>query len=163
MRTLLTAIMVAMLVMAFGCSEAVRPIPVVTLLSAPNEFEDAEPGTEYTGRVGLQVGDSELGAAIYCWPEGNDYDELYGVYALQYITDSNSIPLIDRIYLGAQATMDIDGEGGMYGFLVGAEREILGITVVTEFAYRNYQDAMANLYDTSSDEYIAHVGVKIPF
>jgi hypothetical protein len=152
-------------VLIAGCNEKLCKTKLTgTFLSSPNEFEETDVGTEYVVRGGVLVENTEIGVAGYFWPEGNDTDPTYGVYALQYLTDPNGLPIIGRPYAGALATFGgVNDNGNMFGFVTGTIINVAGVDVRTEMQFREYKDALAEEHDSGSDEYKVYVGLDFPF
>ena len=163
MRKLLIVLALVLLV---GCSSQVRP--TASLLTGRNiELENET--TEYVGRVGLSVEQSEFGlSTIYLdrFEDGDSEADLqtYGVYVLQnlQLADPN-IPLLGRPYIGAQATLDLDDDGALYGLIVGSVTELGGIEILTEFQTRHYDEAMKALQGETEDKYKIIVGPRFKF
>jgi hypothetical protein len=160
---------VALCLLVAGCNEdCIRTAqiqPAAWLLSganvqsadAENEIEDT---LEYIGRVGLQVGQTEAGIASDWWMDSPR--QSYGVYAVQFLPqDANSlIPGIP--YIGAQATLDVEDDGGMYGFVTGTILKVGGMDVVTEFQARTYTDILEK-QAVSADRYKVFFGTRFKF
>ena len=158
-------LIMACVLLIFGCSESVRP--TATLLTGRNvELENET--TEYIGRLGLNIKDSEFGLASIYFDENSDDDDAdlqtYGVYVLQNlkIVDPNT-PLIGRPYIGVQATIDLDDDGGMYGLIIGSVNYLGGIEILTEFQTRHYDEAIRALHGESEDKYKIIVGPRFKF
>jgi len=162
MKKLIVAL--AILLVA-GCAGTEKIQPAAWLLSganvqsadSENEIEDT---LEYIGRVGVQVGQTEAGIASDWWM--GSPRQSYGVYAIQFLTaDPNS--LVGTPYIGAQATMDVEEQGGMYGFVTGTILDIGGMDVVTEFQVRTYNEVLETQMPNSEDRYKAFVGLRFKF
>jgi len=150
--------MLVLICFCFGCSEQMA----VTLLSSPNEFEDST--TEYAIRLGAQVEQTEVGLASYWWPEGDaDIDQTYGAYILQSLTDPNGLGLLGRPYIGGQATLDIDNDGGMYAFIAGTVYEMGGVEILTEFQLRSFSEYLKEANDSGTDRYKVAIGTRFRF
>jgi len=164
MRTLLITLLFAALICFAGCAE--KATMTATLLGSPGELEDFE--TEYTGRVGVQIEQTEVGIATCFWPE-SDVDQVYEIYALQFLTDPNGLGLIGRPYIGGHITLDkilpnrVVNNGGMYAFITGTAHEIGGVEILTEFQWRLYTDSLEEHHDNGTDRYKVGIGPRFSF
>ena len=149
------ALLVGLLVA--GCQDSLTP--TATLLSGTDIDNQAN---EYIGRLGVQLGPTEVGLASHWW-DRSDAHQVYGVYALQSLADPNGLGLLGRPYLGGQVTLDLDDDGGMYGFVVGTVYDLAGIEILTEFQVRTYTEALDALHPESEDRYKLFVGPRIRF
>jgi len=164
--SILITVFVLSMILLTGCGENLSP--TASLLTGRNIRLENET-TEYVGRLGLTVDDTEFGlASIYFDQFEADDDDAdlqnYGVYILQnlHIVDPN-IPLIGKPYIGAQATVDLDNDGGLYGIIVGSVTELGSVEILTEFQTRHYLDAIAALHGESEDKYKVIVGPRFRF
>jgi hypothetical protein len=162
-KTIVPILMIMFL--CVGCSSPAKITPAAWLLSgantnamdAENEVEDT---LEYIGRVGVQVDNTEFGLASNWWMERQR--QSYGVYAVQFLSqDPNS--LLNKAYIGGQATLDVEEDGGMYGFVTGKILDIGGLEIVTEFTARTYNGVLEAQMPESEDRYKAYIGLRIPF
>lgn len=158
------------LFLCVGCSSPAKVQPVAWLLSGANvqslnSENEIEETVEYIGRAGIQIdpNDSspiEFGLASDWWM--GSPRQSYGVYAVQFLSqDPNS--LMNMVYVGGQATLDLEEDGGMYGFVTGKILNIGGLQAVTEFTARTYNDVLETQMPNSADRYKAYVGLRIPF
>lgn len=163
MKRVILIVVLAILLVA-GCAETAKVQPAAWLLSganvqsgdSENEIEDT---LEYVGRVGVQVGQTEAGLASN-WFKGNPRQE-YGVYFIQFLAqDPNN--LLSKTYIGAQATLDVKEEGGMYGFMAGTILNVGGVDLATEFRASTYTEALGDKMD-SQDRYKVFVGPRFKF
>jgi len=162
-QTLITVLICILLV---GCSEEITP--TASLLTGRNvELENES--TEYIGRLGVEVEGTEVGlSTIYLdrFEDGDSEADLqtYGVYVIQnlQIVDPN-MPLIGKPYIGAQATLDLDDDGALYGLIIGSVTNLGGVEILTEFQTRHYDDAMKALQGESEDKYKIIVGPRFKF
>lgn len=164
MKKLILALAAFLLVA--GCGEQFQP--TAALLTGRNIDLESET-TEYIGRLGIAFEQTEFGLeTIYLDIFDADDDDAdlqtYGVYILQnlQIVDPN-IPLIGRPYLGAQATLDLDNDGGLYGLFLGSITELGGVDILTEFQTRHYNEAIKVLQGESEDKYKIIVGPRFRF
>ena len=151
-------LVIAILLIA-GCGEQMRP--TVSLLSGSN-VDIEENSVEYIGRLGLQVDTVNFGLMTTMADDAEDRDPFYGVFITQELIDPN-LPVIGKVYLGAQATINLDNDGGQYGPIVGTSINLGGIEVCTEFQYRHYNEALSALQSESGDKYKVIVGPKFKF
>jgi len=143
-----------------GCSESVRP--TASLLTGTN-VEMEQEDMEYVGRLGLQIDKSEIGIATY-YLDNTDIDQqYYGVYVLQDLIQDPNAPVLGNWYIGAQATLDVESDGGQYGPILGMRSFLGGIEILTEFQYRHYNQALAVLEGVSEDKYKVIVGPRFKF
>ena len=152
---------VACLLLLVGCGLT----PTATLLTGQNvEFEETT--TEYVGRLGVLVEQTEFGFASNWWTRTEENQHAYGVYVLQKLINDPNMPILGGSYIGAQAlvTVDLDNDGGKYGPILGTTVNIGGVEILTEFHYVWYNDALeAALQEGTSDEYKIYVGPRFKF
>lgn len=142
-----------------GCEEGTQT--AVTFLTGTNvEFE--EETVEYIGRVGPSFSKGlELGfASNWC---GETDRQTYGVYAIQALALDPNTALLSNVYLGAMVTVDFDDDGGMYGPIIGTVTNYGGIEIVTEFQYREYNEALSSLEGNTEDKYKVYIGPRFKF
>lgn len=149
---------VACLLLLVGCGLT----PTATLLTGQSvEFE--ENTTEYVGRLGVVAEQTEFGFASNWWTRTEENQHAYGVYVLQKLINDPNVPILGGSYLGAQVTVDLDKDSGMYGPILGTVVNIGGIDILTEFHYLHYDDTLKALQNETSDKYKIYVGPRFKF
>jgi hypothetical protein len=158
-RRLLT-ITACLLIFIAGCNEQMAP--TISLLSGGNVDFDTQ-GEEYIGRVGAQIDKTEIGMSSQ-WIQGTENNQQnFGVYVIQDLIFEPNTPLLGNWYLGAQATIDFDSDGGIYGPIVGTKSYLGGIEILTEFQYRHYNEALKALEESNDDKYRIFIGPRFKF
>ncbi len=173
-KVLLLIVAMAALLVA-GCQEqTLRPTFTAALLAGTNadSVDDLDEGrsasAEYVGRLGIALDRTELGFATHWFEQPDDPSQTYGIYVLQWLAEdekpiSTVAALLGRPYLGALVTVDLDDDGGLYGFLAGTSHTVGGIDVLSEFQARTYTDALKKLYGEDADRWKLFVGPRFRF
>src|SRR4030043_284622 len=133
-------LLLLILLLVAGCSEQMKP--TATLLTG-GAVDFANEGEEYVGRIGVQVDKTEAGIASQWLQNSEDDQQNYGVYVIQDLISDPNAPLLGNWYLGAQATINFDTEGGVYGPILGTKSYVGGVEILTEFQYRHYNQALS--------------------
>lgn len=142
-----------------GCSQTMTP--TASLLSG-NDAEIESGDIEYVGRLGVQIEKTEFGLATHYLDNTEIDQQFYGVYVIQdLITDPNA-PILGNWYIGAQATIDVKNDGGMYGPILGMKSYLGGIEILTEFQPRHYNKALKLLEGTEDEDKI-FIGSRFKF
>jgi len=149
-----------MCILMAGCSENMTP--TASLLSGSN-IQLEENSVEYVGRLGLQADGINFGLQSTWADEAEDMAQFYGVFITQELTNDPNLPVLGKMYLGAQATINLDNDGGLYGPILGTSIEVGGIEVITEFQYRHFNEALAALNGQQEDKYRLIIGPKFKF
>lgn len=160
MKKLLFLITIICLLLFAGCSDSMRP--TVSMLSGSN-IELDEESVEYIGRIGIQNDGMNFGLQSTWADDAEEQNQSYGVYITQELTNDPNLPVLGKMYLGAQASLNLDNDGGSYGPIVGTIIDVGGIEIVTEFQYRHFNDALAALNSEREDKYRVIVGPKFKF
>lgn len=152
MKKLLFVLLLTLLLC--GCSQVT---PVAWMLSGTDVSSN---DVQYAARVGVELENTEVGlASNYI----RDATQNYGAYLVQFVAnDPNGFPLLKRLYVGGQVTLDFDEDGGMYGPIVGTVEQFAGLDWVVELRYVRYNEGMAAILGDNEDELIAFVGPRIP-
>jgi len=114
---------------------------------------------EFVGRIGV-ASDVEIGLQSD-WIGMHGERQWYGVYILADIGDPNG--LLGQPYVGAQASLALDEDGGAYGPIVGTKFPINErVSAVTEGWYRDFNGKLDDK-GIVDDEWKALFGMRIKF
>jgi hypothetical protein len=156
LRKILISIVILLIM---GCSKSM--VPTASLLSGSQvQFESDE--IEYVGRLGVTVENIQFGLASHYLDNSEIDQQYYGVYIIQDVISEPNLPVIGNWYVGAQATLDLDNDGGMYGPIVGFRNTLGSLEILTEYQPRHYNKALALLEDTPNEDLI-YMGMTFYF
>ncbi len=140
MKTVLTTILIAALLLVAGCSETCKDLThtlcgghqsgAITLLSG---VDIADSVNRYDLRASLTIDKLRIGPVLSMYPD-KDIENDWGVFAIRELTDKG-IGVLGKPYIGFQATL----ESEQYYFLSGTVHELSpGIEILTELKTRTY-------------------------
>ena len=156
MKTVLM-ILALMCLLVAGCQEGIKPVAWVL-----SDSDAGSANAQTTIRAGIEFnkGTTEAGlTSNYI----RDSTQNIGIYVTQFVlNDPNGLPLLKRVYVGGQATLDLDQDGGMYGPLAGTVEKIGGIDWVIEPRYVRYNLEMQEIMGKEG-EFLIFAGPRIGF
>lgn len=116
---------------------------------------------EFNARIGFRQRNTEFGIGSSWWNRDGPH-QMASSYVIQHLAnDPNNV--LGQPYIGARITLDLDDDGGMYGFPAGFILNVSGINIATEYRYMIIDKALRKAAGDSIAEHQVFVGPIIAF